>query len=84
MLKLRTVYPFGLNDRIGDQHRNTTCVSMIECRFPPLKQSVPTKGLTLRRPTNIVFSFDDDDLHNRLKITLADNLPMNFAMNFIQ
>lgn len=29
MLKLRTVYPYGLNDRIGDEHRNTTGVLMI-------------------------------------------------------
>ena len=43
MLKLRTVYPFGLNDRIGDEHRNTTGVSMIACRFPPLKRSAPTR-----------------------------------------
>ena len=82
MLKLRTVYPFGLNDRIGDEHRNTTGVSMIACRFPPLKRSAPTRGLTRRRPTNMVFSFDADDLHDRFKITLADNLPN--AMNFIR
>ena len=82
MLKLCSVYPFGLNDRIGDEHRNTTGVSLIACRFPPLKRSVPTRELTRRRPSNMVVSFDADDLHDRFKITLADNLPN--AMNFIR
>ena len=82
MLKLRTVFPFGLNDRIGDENRNKTGVSMIASWFPPLKQSVPTRGLACRRPTNMVFSIDADDLYNRLKITLVDNLPN--AINFIR
>ena len=82
MLKLCSVYPFGLNDRIGDEHRNTTGVSIIACWFPPLNQSVTTNGLAPRSLTKSVFSFDSDDFHNRLKIPLADNFPI--AMIFIR
>ena len=82
MLKLRTVYPYGLNDRIGDEHRNTTGGSMIASRFPPLKRSAPFRGVERRRPINPSVLFNADNFHENLKIMLADNLPN--AMNHIR
>ena len=37
MLKLRTVYPYGLNDRIGNEYRSTLS-SSIASRFPKLER----------------------------------------------
>ena len=38
MLKLRTVYPYGLNDRIGDEFKNTQNHSFVGKNFYPLKR----------------------------------------------
>ena len=82
MLKLRTVYPYGLNDRIGDEHRNTTGVSMIASRFPSLKRSAPSRGVERRRPMNPSILFNADNFHESFKIILTDNLPN--SMNYIR
>ena len=82
MLKLCTVYPFGLNKRIGDKHCNTTGVSMIAFLFPPLKRSAPFRGVERKRPINPSILFDADNFHETLKIILADNL--SNAMNHIR
>jgi len=37
-LKLRTVFPYGLNDKIGSEYKNETR-SCIGSRFPPLKRN---------------------------------------------
>ena len=38
MLKLRTVYPFGLNDRIGDEYITERGNIIISNKFPSLKR----------------------------------------------
>ena len=38
MLKLQTVYPFGLNDRIGDEYMTDREENIVSLRFPPLKR----------------------------------------------
>ena len=52
-----------------------TGVAMIASRFPPLKRSVPTRGVERRRPTNFLASFNADDFHDGLKILSENNLP---------
>lgn len=46
MLKLRTVYPHGLNDRIGDEYMSERDNSNIYSKFPPLKKV--KEGLKIR------------------------------------
>ena len=38
MLKLRTVYPYGLNDRIGDEYMTDRKNNIVFSKFPPLKR----------------------------------------------
>ena len=38
MMKLRTVYPYGLNDRVGDEYMKYNPSSCIFLKFPPLKR----------------------------------------------
>ena len=38
MLKLRTVYPYGLNDRIGDEYMTDRINNIVFSKFPPLKR----------------------------------------------
>ena len=35
----RTAYPYGLNDRIGDDYMKEQNTTMIGAKFPPLKRS---------------------------------------------
>ena len=46
MLKLRTVYPYGLNDRVGDEFKIERNQKLVAKRFPRLdKQYIPkSKG----------------------------------------
>ena len=39
MLKLRTVYPYGLNDRIGDEFIRDNTHILVGTKFPPLPRS---------------------------------------------
>ena len=41
MLKLRTVFPYGLNDRIGDEFKNENTHFAVGKRFPPLSRVHP-------------------------------------------
>ena len=41
MLRLRTVYPYGLNDRVGDEYMPEKDHSNICSKFPSLKQIQP-------------------------------------------
>ena len=38
MLKLRTVYPYGLNDRVGDEYMTDRKNAIVFSKFPPLKR----------------------------------------------
>ena len=46
MLKLRTVYPFGLNDKVGDEGKCSNDIKLITRKFPKLDRSCKrhTKG----------------------------------------
>ena len=46
MLKLRTVYPYGLNDRVGDEFKNEENEKLIASQFPKLDRQFVrrTKG----------------------------------------
>ena len=50
MLKLRTVFPYGLNDRIGNEHMADKGNSIICNQFPPLKRyNKHTRARTKRK-----------------------------------
>ena len=70
MLKLRSVYPYGLNDRIGNKYRSSI-TSTIAKFFPKLerRQKRPTR---VRKGRNIVSHIDvilemSSILHNNIK-----------------
>ena len=44
MLKLRTVYPYGLNDRIGDEFKDDNCHMQVGNKFPALSRSFNRLG----------------------------------------
>ena len=44
MLKLRTVYPYGLNDRIGDEYKHTESHSLVGNKFPQLSRTHPRES----------------------------------------
>jgi len=52
MLKLRTVFPYGLNDKIGGEYKNETR-SCIASRFPPLKRNFSRVSRGVNRKSSI-------------------------------
>ena len=40
-MKLRTVFSYGLNDRVGDEHSSFRSKNLIGSLFPPLKRYSP-------------------------------------------
>ena len=79
MLKLRTVFPFGLNARIGDEFMDDSKDNPISPKFPKLvRQFVKgTKGNNLNKNNISAESFLAE-----LKIILETNI--KDAMNFIR
>ena len=77
MLKLRTVFPYGLNDRVGDEHSSFRSKNLIGSLFPPLKRYSPdhVRGHN-RKGLN---KFNADNFLLFLKYQLDNNLPN--AMN---
>ena len=76
MLKLQTVFPYGLNDRIGDEYTNFAVAK----RFPPLNRSHPRfarESLPIGTNQLICFKF-----LRQLKKLLNNHLPE--ALNFIR
>ena len=55
MLKLRTVFPYGLNDRIGDEFKTQEAQFAIATRFPALKRTKPriAHGIARKGHTNL-------------------------------
>jgi len=79
MLKLRTVYPFGMNEKVGDEWKldESTPVST---KFPKLSRSVRvTKGNKMNR--NKTLESFLDDLTNMLSNNIKE--AMNFLRVFI-
>ena len=44
MLKLRTVFPYGLNDRVGDEYKNENSDKQIGTKFKPLERNFDRIG----------------------------------------
>ena len=80
MLKLRTVFPYGLNDRIGDEFKNEDTHVAVGKRFPRLIRSHPrvARG-SLRKGKNQLTYLK---FLEQLKHLLKNRLPE--ALNFIR
>jgi hypothetical protein len=77
MLKLRTVYPFGLNDRVGDEWKQDDVTTPVSLKFPKLCRSVRvTKGNKLNRNKSLESFLDN------LTNILSNNIKE--AMNFLR
>ena len=59
MLKLRTVYPYGLNDRVGDEWTGARECSDIFSKFPSLKRVKERQKIRTKRPTGNEFIVDN-------------------------
>ena len=76
MLKLRTVYPFGLNDRIGDEYIQTRNHDHIFSKFPPLIKIKERHKIRAKYDTSNTFIVDhflyiiNDSLRTNLPNTM--------------
>ena len=79
MLKMRTVYPFGLNDRVGDEYKRDDDENPISSKFPKLSRHFDkaTKGNHLNK---------NDTSVDQFLIQLNSHLTINVreAMNFLR
>ena len=75
MLEVRTVYPYGLNDRIGDEYKDENTHSAVFNKFPSLPRNFPriTRGkshIGIAKMTKDTFLHDLDELlSNRIQET---------------
>ena len=76
MLKLRTVFPYGLNDRIGDEYKTDQFQHAIASRFPPLKRSHPRikRGISRKGHNTVTHTVFLKKLNNLLQNNLHDSL----------
>ena len=76
MLKLQTVYPFGLNDRVGDEYMEDRNHDNIFSKFPPLKKIKERFKIRTRYDTSNTFIIDNflyiinDSIRTNLKNTM--------------
>ena len=72
MLKLRTVYPYGMNDRIGDDFVNQNTHVLVGKQFPPLprKNARISRGQSHRNNS----SLSPKDFFHQFKLHLNNNL----------
>ena len=59
MRKLRTVYPFGLNDRTGDEYMFDRGNDSIFLQFPPLPRVKPSQKVRTKNPISSSFIVDN-------------------------
>ena len=59
MLTLRTVYPYGLNSRVGDEYKPENANSSIISRFPSLKRIKEHQKVRTKLPTSNTFILDN-------------------------
>ena len=76
MLKLRTVYPYGLNDRVGDEYKTENSHVAVANKFPSLsrknvrvKRGVARHGNNNMTPVRFITEFKEK-LHHSLKDVL--------------
>ena len=76
MLKLRTVFPYGLNDRIGDEFKNQKTHFAVANRFPPLNRAQPRTSRGILRKGNNPLSIKTflTKLSDKLQTSLPDAL----------
>ena len=79
MLKLRTVYPYGLNDRIGDEFKIEKNVKLIASQFPKLDRQFIRETKGNRKGNNHTSS---ESFMEMLINLLHHNIPD--AMNYIR
>lgn len=77
MLKLRTVHPYGLNDRIGSDYRSALCSSIVSF-FPPLHREKSREQRSRSRPV----PYPNPDLLPKIRSFLHDDVKS--AMNNIR
>lgn len=70
--QLRTLYPYGLNDRIGDEYKNDETHCLVGKRFPPLSRNNPRIGRGLSH--NNSFSLEPSIFIKNLKHKLSNDL----------
>ena len=58
MKTLRTVHPYGLNDRVGDDFMRDQATDRIGLKFPPLKRSFDRRNRRVKRTGNNRFKHD--------------------------
>ena len=80
MLRLRSVYPYGLNDRIGDDFKHTQSQSRVGSLFPPLPRlhQRVSRGKFHKRVSILL----PDKFISNLNDYLINDLPA--TMNFIR
>ena len=59
MLKLQTVYPFGLNDRIGDEYMENRNHDNVFSKFPLLKKIKEHFKIRTKYDTSNTFVVDN-------------------------
>ena len=72
MLRLRTVFPFGLNDRVGDEYMAGKDLSIIYSRFPSLKRMKERQKV--RTKSNVSSTFLVDNFIYIINESLRTNL----------
>ena len=79
MLQLRTIYPYGLNDPVGDEYKREDSHHLVANRFPPLSRKHPraSRGLAYRGN-----NLTSTDFFNKLTTMLKDDLPN--TLNYIR
>ena len=76
MLKLRTVYPYGLNDRIGDEYMRDRNHDNVFAKFPPLMRIKEGLKIRTRNKTSDRFVLDrfiyiiNESLRTNIKNTM--------------
>ena len=80
MKTLRTVYPYGLNDRVGDDFMRDQASDRIGLKFPPLKRCFDRGARRLNRIGNNTFTHET--FLKDLKEMLINDIKN--ALNFIR
>ena len=74
MLKLRTVFPYGLNDRVGDEYKNENADKNIGTKFKSLERNFERIGRGKSKGSSVKLTPQTfiSDLNNMLNANLLD------------
>ena len=72
--QLRTLYPYGLNDRIGNEYKNDNTHRLVGKRFPPLNRTCPRirRGIAHNNALSMEPSIFIQNLNDKLSNDLAN------------